>query len=354
MKKGIVIVMILAGAIIIACNNNQSKSGKTATIDTTQLTPLQVQARTIFGTLPNLVKDSLNPITPEKVALGQALYYDPILSKNKTQSCNTCHNLSTFGVDNSSFSTGDAGKLGGRNAPTTLNAALKIAQFWDGRAKTVEDQAGGPILNPLEMALPSKEEAVNRLKASPAYVDMFKKTFPNDADPVTWDNLLKAIGAFERELVTPSRFDQYLAGDDNALSPREKQGLQDFLSMGCISCHNGVAIGGGTFQKFGVFENYRNETKSTKEDSGLASLNNNIDQRDVFQVPSLRNVTKTYPYFHDGSVRDLREAVRIMGKIQLNKQLTPEQTESITTFFDSLVGNVDTTFMKDTHPVAVK
>jgi cytochrome c peroxidase len=364
MKKLIAALVLLAGVVTITCcnNNSGSSAANNNATDTANLTPLQKQARAIFGILPNVVTDSLNSVTDAKVALGQALYFDPILSLKKTQSCNTCHDLNAYGVDSrsqNSTSQGDGGKFGGRNSPSVFNAALHMSQFWDGRAKDVEEQAGGPILNPVEMDLPNQQEAVNRLKAVSAYVDMFKKAFPQDADPITWANIGKAIGAFERKLVTPSPFDKFIAGDSTALSTQEKQGLQDFITLGCINCHNGVAVGGGMFQKFGVYEDYWKETKSAKLDSGLATLNHNPAQAFMFKVPSLRNVAKTAPYFHDGSVKDLREAVRIMAKIQLNKSTEDNEVDeccdNITAFLNSLTGAVtDSSLIKDTHPVAAK
>lgn len=311
------------------------------------LTEQQIKAQALFGVLPEMAENPNNPITVEKVALGKALYFDPILSKNKTQSCNTCHNLNTYGVDNNQFSPGDGkGTLGGRNSPTTLNAALHVAQFWDGRAPDVEAQAGGPVLNPVEMGLSSEKEAIDRLTAEPKYKEMFTKAFPDSKEPITWDNLTKAIAAFERKLITPSKFDDYLAGDDKALNEQQKRGLQLFMDKGCIACHSGIALGGSTFQKFGIYGDYWKETKSAKIDEGKSAVTKNPSDKSFFKVPSLRNITKTYPYFHDGSVSDLKEATRIMGKIQLNKELTASEIEDIIQFFESLTGNVPVEYLK--------
>jgi cytochrome c peroxidase len=311
------------------------------------LTEQQIKAQALFGVLPKMAENPNNPITAEKVALGKALYFDPILSKNKTQSCNTCHNLNTYGVDNNQFSPGDGkGTLGGRNSPTTLNAALHVAQFWDGRAPDVEAQAGGPVLNPVEMGLSNEKEAIDRLKAEPKYKEMFTKAFPEVKDPINWDNLTKAIAAFERKLITPSQFDDYLAGDDKALNEQQKRGLQIFMDKGCIACHSGIALGGSTFQKFGIYGDYWKETKSAKIDEGKSTVTKNPSDKSFFKVPSLRNITKTYPYFHDGSVSDLKEATRIMGKIQLNKELTASEIEDIIQFFESLTGNVPVEYLK--------
>jgi len=215
------------------------------------------------------------------------LYYDPRLSKSGFISCNSCHNIATFGVDNLPTSIGHKWSIGPRNAPTVLNAALHVAQFWDGRAKDVEEQAQGPIVNPKEMAIPHKDYAVKRIASIPEYVELFKKAFPGEKNPVNYENIAKAIAAFERTLMTPSRFDKFLKGDLNALTPEEKKGLRLFIGVGCA-----------------------------------------------------RNVTRTYPYFHDGSVWDLREAVRIMAKVQLNKELTDEQINYIVAFLESLTGEI--------------
>lgn len=311
------------------------------------LTELQIKAKALFGKLPEMAENPNNPITAEKIALGKALYFDPILSKNKTQSCNTCHNLNTYGVDNNQFSPGDGkGTIGGRNSPTTLNAALHVAQFWDGRAPDVEAQAGGPVLNPVEMGLSSEKEAIDRLIAEPKYKEMFAKAFPDSKGPITWDNLTKAIATFERKLITPSKFDDYLAGDDQALNEQQKRGLQLFMDKGCIACHSGIALGGSTFQKFGIYGDYWKETKSAKIDEGKSAVSKNASDKSFFKVPSLRNITKTYPYFHDGSVTDLKEATRIMGKIQLNKELTTTEIDDMIQFFESLTGNVPVEYLK--------
>ncbi len=255
---------------LASCSNN--KEEKKANLQTNNQvegfeTTLE-KARQIFKIPPNIAKNSKNPITEEKVALGKMLYFNNRLSKDNTQSCNTCHNLNTFGVDNNSFSKGNDGGLGGRNSPTTLNAALHLAQFWDGREPDVEAQAGDPILNPVEMAMPSKAAVVSKLSKIREYRELFKKAFPEEKSPITYDNLQKAIGTFERELITFSKFDDFLSGDDNALSQKEKKGLHTFINAGCTTCHSGDVIGGKMYQKFGLFDDYWKHTKSTKIDNG--------------------------------------------------------------------------------------
>lgn len=281
-----------------------------------------------------------NPVTKEKVKLGHVLYYDKRLSFEGNQSCNTCHNLSTFGVDNLPTSPGDKGEKGDRNSPTVLNSALHASQFWDGRAKNVEEQAGMPITNPVEMAIPSEDFLVKRLKDIDLYQKLFAAAYPDDKNPITYRNIENAIGAFERTLLTPSKWDSYLGGQSWALSLEEKKGLRTFINVGCTSCHGGELLGGNMFQKFGVHHDYWEYTKSDRVDKGRFEVTGQDADMYVFKVPSLRNVTKTAPYFHDGSVADLSEAVRIIAKVNLNKDLTDTEITSIVTFLHALTGQV--------------
>ncbi len=303
---------------------------------------LHATAANIFGTLPLVADNPDNPVTDNKVKLGKTLFFDVRLSKDNTISCNSCHNLNTYGVDNERFSAGNDKKLGGRNANTVFNAALEFAQFWDGRAKDVEEQAGGPILNKVEMAIPDKDFLINRLSKVKEYQDLFAKAFSEDKKPLTFLNVQKAIGAFERKLITPSRFDVYLKGDQTALTDKEKEGLNTFISAGCINCHSGNVIGGRMFQKFGLFGNYWDYTKSTKIDSGRYDLTKNEADKFVFKVPMLRNIAKTGPYFHDGSVSSLKDAVGIMAQLQLNKKLSDKEADDIVAFLNTLTGDVAT------------
>jgi len=266
-----------------------------------------------FGTLPakfeaKVGETDTNPITPEKIALGRQLYYDARLSKNQDISCNSCHALDKFGVDGTKVSKGHKGQLGGRNAPTVYNAGGFVAQFWDGRAGTLEDQAKGPILNPGEMAMKDETTVVDLLKSIPGYEDGFGKAFPDDKEPISYDNMAKAIGAFERGLVTPSRFDKFLAGDKSALSDQERAGLTKFIQNGCTSCHSGAAIGGSSFQKLGLVKAYPNQ-----KDLGRFEVTKKEEDRMVFRVPTLRNVAETGPWFHDGAFDRLEAAVQAMA-----------------------------------------
>lgn len=264
------------------------------------------------------------------IKLGRLLYMDPRLSVNDKIACNSCHLLNQFGVDNEPTSPGHEGKRGGRNAPTTLNAALHIAQFWDGRAKDVEEQALGPILNPIEMGMPSESAVISKLKKIKEYQELFPQAFKDDKDPFQYKNVGKAIGAFERTLLTPSRFDDYLKGDENALKEDEKRGLKKFVHMGCATCHNGVAIGGNSFKKLGLVKPYETNDMGRYEVTGIES------DKKVFKVPSLRNITKTGPYFHDGSVKTLDEAIREMAEHQLGRQVGDGFVRDVKAFLGSL------------------
>jgi len=335
MKKTIHTILLSAVFLAVSCGGNQTTSNQPADKEKSEK-ELLAQAQNLFKPLPNVVENSENPISDEKTALGKLLYFDTRLSKTGNNSCNSCHNLATFGVDNLATSPGDAGKNGERNSPTTLNAALHFVQFWDGRAKNLEEQAGGPILNPGEMAMPDEKTLLNRLKSVAVYKTKFAAAYPNDKDPITYKNLTHAIAAFERTLCTPGKFDTYLNGDINALSIEEKEGLKTFMSTGCTACHNGAALGGNQFMKFGLINNYRPLTKSKKEDLGRIAVTKQESDKDVFKVPGLRNIAKTHPYFHDGSVNDLSEAIKIMAKTQLNKDLTETEINNIVKFLEAL------------------
>jgi cytochrome c peroxidase len=303
-------------------------------------TKLVAQANTMFGVLPETADNPNNPTTDEKVLLGHTLFFDNQLSLDQTQSCNTCHDLATYGVDNSPTSKGDNGGFGDRNSPTVLNAALHTTQFWDGREPDVEAQAGGPILNPVEMAIPSEEFLIERLSEDENYQILFAEAYPNQPNAITYENIRLAIAAFERELITPAAFDDYLNNDFSALNEQEKNGLSLFIGEGCTTCHVGPLLGGNMFQKFGKYGDYWEYTKSEKIDKGKFMVTESETDMYVFKVPSLRNIEMTGPYLHDGSVADISEVVRIMGKIQLNKDLTDQQIADIVAFLKTLTGSV--------------
>lgn len=294
-----------------------------------------------FKVLPAVMASAGNPITEEKVTLGRMLYYEPRLSKGQDISCNTCHLLNKYGVDAGPVSEGHKGQRGNRNAPTVYNAAGHFVQFWDGRAATIEEQAKGPVLNPVEMALPSEKQAIAVLKSIPEYVDLFRKAFPDEKDPVTYDNMAKAIGAFERKLVTVSRWDKFLEGDELALTDVEKAGLNKYLDAGCQTCHSGVYMGGSIFQKLGAVVPWENTA-----DLGRFAVTKQEPDKMMFKVPSLRNIEKTAPFYHDGSVKTLENAVEQMGEHQLGLELKPEEVASIITFLKALTGELPAAYIQ--------
>lgn len=343
----IIYPFLLITTLLVACNSKPSEtqnSDKRTAIDAELLD----KAKKIFKALPEVAENPENPITDAKVALGKELFYDTKLSMTGNNSCNSCHNLATYGVDNLPLSVGDNGGFGVRNSPTVYNAALHKMQFWDGRAKDVEEQAGGPILNPVEMAMPAEGEVVKRLSAEASYVELFKAAFPDDKSPVSYLNMQKAIGAFERTLMTPSPFDYLLNGNTLAFTAQEQAGLKDFMEVGCTTCHTGVSLGGDMFQKFGLNVDYRTLTKSKVNDEGRKEVTKAEADKDMFKVCGLRNVAKTAPYFHDGSVADLSEAVRIMAKAELNKDLTEVQVSNIVAFLNTLTGEIPASALQNT------
>lgn len=300
------------------------------------------QAQTLFQPLPDDAEmQKAQPFTQAQVKLGQQLWYEPRLSKGNTVSCNSCHNLATAGVDNLPTSPGHKGSFGARNSPTALNAALLGSQFWDGRAATVEEQAGGPLLNPVEMANTDQASVEKKIAAIPEYQALFKEAFPENGGAVSFGNITHAIAAFERTLLTPTKWDDYLKGNINALNETERQGVRSFINNGCIACHKGVVLGGDTFQKFGLVKSpYWQFTGSKNQDEGRFEVTKAESDKFVFRVPGLRNVARTYPYFHDGSVWELGKAVSIMGEAQLGKQLPKEEVEKIVAFLNTLSGSV--------------
>jgi len=283
-------------------------------------------------------EEPIQPIEPVKdvnlalAELGKKLYFDPRLSKSGFISCNSCHNLSMGGTDNLKTSIGHGWQQGPINAPTVLNSSLNLAQFWDGRAKDLKEQAGGPIANPGEMAS-NHTLAVEVVKSIPGYQREFKLVFGEEG--VDIDKITTAIAEFEKTLVTPySRFDLWLLGKKDALSEKELAGYELFKESGCVACHNGPAVGGNSFQKMGVVEPYQTDNKA----EGRVAVTGKDADRFKFKVPTLRNVELTYPYFHDGGAATLTEAVDIMGRLQLGKKFTKEENEKIVAFLKTLTG----------------
>jgi len=285
---------------------------------------------------------------PALVELGKTLFFDPRLSKSGSISCNSCHNLVLGGVDNLQSSIGHGWKMGPINSPTVLNSKFNIAQFWDGRAKDLTEQAGGPVANPGEMA-GNHELAVSVIRSIPGYAPLFKAAYKDET--VTMGKIQSAIAAFEDTLVTPgSRFDRWLEGDDKALDGEELAGYTHFKDRGCIGCHNGPAVGGNSFQKFGLVKPFVTESKA----QGRFDVTKVEADRNMFKVPTLRNVELTYPYFHDGSVWDLEQAVTLMGRHQLGIEIKTAEAKQIAAFLRTLTGQLPAMALPKLPPSVAK
>ncbi len=322
-------LLIASGCLAVALFTGPAPASRNARaeIDSAQLKA--------FAPLPEEFQSKNNAITAAKINLGRMLYYDTRLSQDGSISCNSCHELSHYGVDHEPTSDGIHGQHGTRNSPSVYNAAGQFVQFWDGRAADVEEQAKGPVLNPVEMGMKSPQEVEARLKSIPGYVAAFQRAFPGETDPVTFDNMARAIGAFERRLVTPSRWDAFLRGDRTALTPQEKQGFETFVAAGCSRCHDGPLVGGNSYQRLGLAKNYPDVS-----DKGRYDVTKKASDEFVFKVPSLRNVAETAPYFHNGKVATLNEAIAEMGTYQTGRTLSPAEIESIASWLRTLTGTI--------------
>ncbi|MDO6460221.1 cytochrome-c peroxidase [Granulosicoccaceae sp. 1_MG-2023] len=303
-----------------------------------------------LGSTAVYAAEPIEPIKPvqevnlAQVELGKKLYFDPRLSKSGFISCNSCHNLMMGGTDNLQTSIGHNWQQGPINSPTVLNSSLNVAQFWDGRAADLKEQAAGPIANPGEMAF-THTLAINVLQSIPEYVNEFKLVF--GSDEITIDDVTQAIAEFEKTLVTPnSPFDQWLLGDEDALTDQEKAGYALFKDSGCVACHNGQAVGGSSFQKMGLVEPYVTENGA----EGLAGITGKDADRMMFKVPTLRNVELTYPYFHDGAAKTLTDAVDIMGRLQLGREFSEEENMQIVAFLKTLTGDQPSFVMPQLPP----
>lgn len=308
------------------------------TISPASADELMQRAQETFKPIPSVVPAIKgNAVTRDKIELGEMLFFDPRLSASQIISCNSCHNLAAGGVDAGPTSIGHGWQKGPRRAPTVLNAVFNIAQFWDGRAADLKAQAKGPVQASAEMnATPALVEKT--LASMPAYVDRFKKAFPEDASPVTFDNITKAIEAFEATLITPaSRFDQFLEGNAGALTAEEKKGLSLFMDKGCSSCHNGINVGGEAYFPFGVVEKPGAEILPAN-DKGRFAVTKTASDEYVFRAAPLRNVALRAPYFHSGQVWNLKQAVGIMGASQLGQTLTDQEEDAIVAFLQTLTG----------------
>lgn len=329
MNKILTLAMIL---LLTTCSNNNDNSF--FLLD--QETELWNKATTYLIPIDKETWLENQPHSKEKIALGRDLFLDNRLSINGEQSCNTCHNLNTFGVDNKVKSKGHNGQIGARNTPSVYNAVLQFAQFWDGRAATLKEQAILPILNPQEMGMPSENILINRLAEDSDYSQRFEDIYPSDKPSLSLQHIADALAAFESTLVTTSRVDDYLLGQHDALNVLEKEGLNAFIDLGCSPCHSGKGVGGEMMHRFALQGYYWDVTKSESIDEGRYEISKEEEDKYVFKVPSLRNVAETYPYFHDGSVDNLEEAVKTMAKVQLNYNIKEKEVKAIVAFLNAL------------------
>ncbi len=308
-------------------------------------TSLRAQARTLFTPLPRDVGTPENPVTPERVHLGRLLFFDPRVSADGAVSCARCHQPTLYGTDALPRSIGAEHRTHPRHAQTVVNAAVQFVQHWRGDRTSVEDQAVKSLTAPLAFGNSSFASAMAKLRAIPGYAPLFTRAFLGEDDPITPDNWGKAIGAYMRTLLTPAPFDAFLQGDDRALTTAAQTGLRTFIRTGCATCHNGVGVGGTMYQKFGLMEDYWRATGSAVVDKGRFDVTQDPADLHVFKVASLRNVAMTPPYFHDGSVATLPEAVRIMARVQLGRTLTAGEVTEIVAFLESLTGRLPVSFV---------
>lgn len=295
----------------------------------------QAQAHRDFLPIGTFAPGPGGPPNEAQVTLGRMLFFEKRLSKSGQFSCNSCHDLAKYGVDGLPLSIGHNQQKTTRNSPTVYNAAGHFTQFWDGRAATLEEQAMGPIMNPVEMAMTSPEEVERVIRGIAGYAKPFQAAFPGEAQPITFRNMATAIGAFERRLLTPSRWDRFLRGQRDSLTEQEKAGMRDFVATGCKGCHSGPFVGGASFQKAGLVRGWPNQ-----KDQGRYEVTKAEDDRMVFKVPSLRNVAMTAPYFHDGGTKTLPEAVRRMAELQTGKKISDAQVFSIVSWLNALTGEL--------------
>jgi cytochrome c peroxidase len=315
-------------------------AGIAATTNAAAEDALLKEARGVFAPLPKDMATKERPVTPALVELGRALFFEPRASIDGTTSCARCHAPQLYGGDALTTSHGNHDRIGTRNAPTVLNTALQVKQHWGGNREDVEDQAVKALTGAGSYGNPNFDVPMARLKAIAGYKPLFDAAFPGDENPITPANWGRAIGAYERTLISRSRFDDFLDGKEDALSPPERAGLRAFVDTGCASCHNGAGVGGAEFKKFGVVEDYWKATGSEKIDEGRAADTKKAEDKYVFKVPALRNVAMTGPYFHDGSVASLEAAVRIMAKVQLGAAPDDKAVQDIVAFLGSLTGPV--------------
>ncbi len=302
------------------------------------------QAQELFQALPKNEAAAESPITRARIQLGRSLFFDPRLTIDGNLSCSSCHQPGLYGTDARPTSIGVQQRAHPRNAPTVLNTAALHIIHWRGDRDSLEDQVAKAITSPITSGQPDAKAVVDRLSHIPAYAPLFTAAFPDEHDPISAENVANAVSAFERTLATPSPFDRYLAGEVNALSTTARAGLEKFINIGCAECHDGVGMGGARFRKFGVHDDYWKVTGSQTIDKGRADVTKDPKDLYVFRVASLRNVAKTPPYFHDGSIATLPDAVKVMARVQLGLTLDDADTRDIVAFLESLTGDLPAHF----------
>lgn len=350
--------LLLLPFLIASCNKSadqgakkENSAAKTANTKTKARAPkklaqpsdslLRSKAKKTLHILPEASPKTGEELNEAQIALGHMLFFDPRLSVSHNFSCASCHDLEKYGVDGEVTSTGHGGQKGDRNSPSVYNSALSFVQFWDGRASDVEEQAKGPVLNPVEMAMPDEQAVLTMLGSIPEYANHFAKAFPEENPAITFDNMAHAIGAFERVLITPAPFDAYLSGDNSAISDEAKQGLNLFIETGCPSCHEGPLLGASTYQKLGVLKAYETD------DTGRHKITQLEEDLFTFKVPSLRNVTQTGPYLHNGTVETLPQMINIMVDYQLGRRpFSPEEMQAMIAFLETLTGTLPEKYVK--------
>ena len=326
-------LIILAATAVVGCTKKETPAPAAEQKAPAEQEKPAVAAVEPLKPLPNSVN-----VNMDKVLLGRSLYHDTALSGDGTIACVTCHALDHGGAEPRKTSAGIGGQIGPINSPTVLNSGYSFVQFWDGRAKDLQEQAAGPVANPIEMGA-TWENVVKRLKKNKEYAATFAKLYE---DGVTQDNVTDAIAEYEKSLITPSRFDKFLLGDQSAISEAEKRGYETFKEAGCTACHTGIIAGGTMFQKMGLVKDYFADrgTPITEADLGRFNVTQQPADKHFFKVPTLRNIELTSPYLHDGSRETLEETVKIMGTYQLGKELSDAQVNSIVTFLKSLTGDL--------------
>ncbi len=330
-KMALWLMPLLAVSIVLGCHRGSNSLQAAISIQPANLL--------MFAPLPAAAP--ADGITAEKVNLGRKLYFDTHLSDNNSISCNSCHDVANYGADKGhAVSIGHIGKPGGRNSPTVYNAGLQFVQFWDGRAPTLAAQASGPMMNPVEMGMSGTDAVLALLRTSPEYLSAFRNAYPAIKDPVTMDNATDAIAQFESRLLTPAPWDDYLRGNENALTADQKDGLRVFLRTGCAACHAGAGMGGNSYQKLGAFTDWPDQ----KSDTGRLALTHEARDAMYFKVPLLRNIDQTGPWFHNGQVTALEDAVRLMAQYQTGHELSSQDVGSIISFLHALTGPLPAEF----------